>query len=78
MAFAHVASGTGTDQEMLDAVRAMIQRINVTGQEYRDQHGHMVRLPELSVLRQQEKDLQVKVDAASGPARNLVEFQRRP
>ncbi len=63
---------------MLDAVRAMIQRINVTGQEYRDQHGHMVRLPDLSELRRQEKELTAKIDAASGPARNLVEFQRRP
>ena len=81
MAFAHTASGTGTDQELLDLNRAMQARIMASGQEYRDETGKYVKLPELAVLQAEEKRLQARIDAAAsntGAAYNLVEFQRRP
>ncbi len=77
MAFEHVASGTGTDQELLDLNRAMQARIMANGQEYRTTEGKWVKLPDLEVLRAQEKELQGRIAAAEGPADNYVEFQRR-
>ncbi len=78
MAFVHVASGTGTDQELLDLCRALIARVLSGHQEYRNVDGFWLKLPSLEVLQATEKDYQSRIDRASGPARNLVEFQRRP
>ncbi len=79
MAFDHQATDTGTDQDLLDNVRAMIARVTANGQEYRDTAGFMVKLPDLSDLVAQEEMLKARIDqAASGPARNLVELRRFP
>ena len=81
MAFEHVATGTGTDQELLELNRAMQARIMANGQEYRDESGKWVRLPSLEVLQTEEARLQSRIDAAAsttGPASNLIEFRRRP
>jgi len=79
MTFVHEASGTGTDQELLNLNRAMQARIMANGQEYQDAHGHRVRLPELSVLKKQEAQLVAAIAAAAGGmTHNLVEFNRRP
>lgn len=78
MAFTHVASGTGTDQELLDLCRACIARVLSGQQKYRGTDGLWVELPDLAELRKQEKDLQARIDgAAYGPARNLVQFARK-
>ena len=77
MAFAHVASGTGTDQEMLDAIRAAIVQIAVNGQEYRDANGNRHTRADLGELRRMEREYQSRVNvAANGPANNLVELRR--
>lgn len=73
MAFAHVASGTGTDQEMLDACRAAIVQVMVNGQEYRDANGNRQTRPDLATLQKMEARLQAKVNGSTnGPANNLV------
>ncbi len=78
MAFEHVASGTGSDQDMLDAVRASIQQVVVNGQEYRDANGNRQLRADLGELRQLEHELQSKVSAVeNGPATNLVVLGRR-
>jgi hypothetical protein len=80
MAFEHVASGTGTDQELLDLNRAMQARIMANGQEYRDESCKWVKLPPLEVLQAEEVRLQSRIDAAAsttGSASNLIDFRRR-
>lgn len=78
MAFTHVASGTGTDQELLDLCRACIARVLSGQQQYRDENGHWVMLPDLAELRKTEEKLQAKVAASNGPVTNLAEFKQRP
>lgn len=78
MGFAHEASGTGTDQEMLDSIRAAIVRIAVNGQSYRTADGEVWNGANLSTLRELEQEYQQRVSAAAGGlAYNLVEMQRR-
>lgn len=77
MAFDHVATGTGTDQDLLDLCRALIARVLSGQQEYRNTDGFWLKLPDLGELRATEMDLQSRIDRASGPARNLVTFRDR-
>lgn len=79
MAFEHVATGTGTDQDLLDLARAKLARVLAGVTEYEDAEGNEV------VITQSESELlnivgrlEARVDSASGPATNLVDFRRRP
>ncbi len=70
MAFPWVAAGTGTDQELLDAARAMKARINTNGQEYYIGSRRVVLPPLLSVMKD-IKELEAKIAAAAGGASSV-------
>lgn len=67
MAFAHSASGTGTNQELLDLTRAAIAQVMATGQAYSMDGRSLTRasLPELIAA---EKYFAAKVAAESSTA----------
>lgn len=79
MAFEHVASGTGTDQDLLDLARAKLARVLSGVTEYTDANGNRVKITESEgQLLNTVQKLTVLVGAASGPADNLVELRRAP
>lgn len=67
MPFLHTASGTGSDQDLLDAARAMEARINTNGQEYYIGNRRVV-LPPLSQVVARIKELEAKIAATAGGA----------
>jgi len=82
MAFQFIATGTGTDQELLDLTRAAIAKILATGQTY-SVDGRSLTMASLPELRSYAQELESKIAAAaaaasgSGPTRNLARFYRR-
>ena len=65
MPFVHTASGTGTDQELLDNARAMHARIMANGQEYYVGNRRVV-LPDIDKVSAEIKRLEAKIAAESG------------
>jgi hypothetical protein len=75
MSFPYVASGTGTDQDLLDLVRQGIATVVATGQEI-EIRGRKYTRADLGELRTLEKQLQSRVSNAQGPARNRARMVR--
>lgn len=76
MAFSHVATGTGTDQDLLDLTRAAIAQILSTGQSYASD-GRSLSRADLNALRETEKHYEAKIAISSGGGlvRNLISFK---
>lgn len=78
MAFQHVASGTGTDQDLLDLARAALARVLATGKAYTTD-GQSLTLADVGELRATINELEQKIAAAAGtagPADNHFRMKR--
>lgn len=70
--------GTGTDQELLDFVRAAIAQILLHGQAY-SIDGRQYTRADLATLEKLEQKYEARVNAAAGASRskeNLARFKR--
>jgi hypothetical protein len=76
MSFPFAASGTGSDQELLDLVREAIATIAKTGQEV-EIRGRRVTRADLEELVALENILTRRLSVAGGPARTFVRLARK-
>lgn len=80
MAFQHQATGTGSDQELLDIARASLARVMASGRRYRI-GSREVELPSVDELRRTIKELEDKIAAANtatGGSHNYARFVLNP